>query len=491
MGAAQSTEAGEPARIVVESFIDGVFASTKTAVRIPIVDPGNGSNIGEIVEATDVDVVRAVSAARRAHEDRRWSGLDPEDRQKVLFRLADLVEINRAELVRAEALDTGKPLAEAELDIAEAAAVIRYYAGWADKVAGTVIPGPRAFSAVTVREPVGVCAAITPWNYPLPILTYKVGPALAFGNTVVAKPSEVTSVTSVLLAQLASKAGVPDGVFNVVVGGRETGTALSSDPGIDKLGFTGSTATGRAILRAAAEKIIPATVELGGKSAQLVFPDADIEAAVEGISLGIWTHAGQICVAGSRVLVHESIADEFLERLKERSARYVFGHALDPKATLGPLVSATQHEKVSGIIESARASGVDVFQPPIAVPPSGYFFPPTILSGMDDDHDVVQEEIFGPVVVVQSFSTEDEAVARANGTDYGLAAGIWTRDVARVHRVSDRLESGSVWINDYGIFHPAYSFGGVKASGFGRELGEAAIEHYTRLKTKIIRVLDA
>jgi aldehyde dehydrogenase (NAD+)/phenylacetaldehyde dehydrogenase len=472
----------------VHSFINGHVQAPGGGAYLDIIDPGNGAVIGSLADSSAADVEDAVQAAKEAYSDGRWSEKDPEERERILFRLADLVDRDSEILSEVEARDTGKPLAEARLDIAEAAAVLRYFAGWCTKASGTVVPAPREYFATTTREPLGVCVAITPWNYPLPILTYKVAPALAFGNTVVAKPSELASASSVLLAHLAHEAGVPAGVFNVVTGGRTAGEALTSSRDVDKIAFTGSTATGKAVLRAAAETLTPATVELGGKSAQLIFADADLEAAVEGVAAGIWTNAGQICIAGSRVLVQESIKDAFISALTERTGNLALGHSMNPGTDIGPVISEGQLTKIKAFLQEAEEAGATVQTCSTAIPQAGYFLAPTIVTGIPTGHPLASHEVFGPVLAVDTFSDEQDAITKANSTEYGLAAGLWTKDVSRVHRLTRKLEAGTVWANTYGVFHPTLPFGGMKASGFGRELGPQAVEHYTHSKTSVIHL---
>ena len=475
----------ETTSLTTRNVIDGAQMEAEDGRTLPLIDPGSGKRLGSIADSSVKDVHAAVSAARRAFDDGRWSDLDPAVRQRLLLKLADLVERDTDQLARIETLDTGKPLAESRLDVEEASAVLRYFAGWSDKASGTVIPAPKQYFATTERVPLGVCGAITPWNYPLPILTYKVAPALAFGNTVVAKPSELASASSVALASLALEAGIPPGVFNVVTGGREAGAALAADRRLDKLAFTGSTVTGRAVLRAAAENIIPATVELGGKSTQLVFGDADLELAANGIAEGIWTHAGQICVAGSRVLVAEGVGRRLMDLLLDRASALVMGHGLDAPTTFGPLISEAQRSKVEQVILESEHTGAAVVQSHHELPTAGYFVRPTVISNVTDDHPAVREEIFGPVLVVQTFQTEAEAIERANAGSYGLAAGVWTSDANCLRRTAQSLQAGTVWANGYGVFHPTFPFGGMKASGFGRELGEQAVEHYTQTRTTV------
>ncbi|MEV5898408.1 aldehyde dehydrogenase family protein [Streptomyces sp. NPDC052127] len=470
----------------LEPFIDGAFRAARSEDRIAVIDPGSGLTMTEFTAASAQDVEDAVSAARTAFDDGRWSELDPEIREEKLRRLADLLEADADTVTQLEALDTGKPLAEARLDIREAVAVLRYYAGWATKVEGSVIPAPRRFYATATREPIGVCAAITPWNYPLPILMYKLAPALACGNTFVAKPSEQTVLSTAFFAQLCAAAGIPDGVVNIVPGAGATGAVLTSTPGIDKIAFTGSTRTGQAVMRAAADTLTKVTLELGGKSPQLVFADADLDAAIDGVMGGIWTNAGQVCIAGSRLIIDRRIHDDFVTELLNRTRQLTLGHGLAPATTLGPLISSTQRDRVASLLEQAATENADI-QTASALPDAdGFFVSPTVVTGVRAGQTIEREEVFGPVLSVLAFDAEDEALRLANSSAYGLASSVWSKDASRVHRVARRLQAGTVWVNTYGVFHPTLPFGGVKASGFGRELGSAAVDHYTELKTTVI-----
>ncbi|MFI6390153.1 aldehyde dehydrogenase family protein [Nonomuraea sp. NPDC050540] len=467
-------------------FIDGAFRAARSEHRLPVVDPGSGVTMTEYVTASSEDVADAVRAARAAFDDGRWSELDPEAREARLRYLAGLLDRDSEAVAQLESLDTGKPLAEARLDIAEAVAVLRYYAGWATKIEGAVIPAPRRLLATGTREALGVCAAITPWNYPLPILMYKLAPALAFGNTFVAKPSEQAPLSTVYFAQLCAEAGIPDGVVNVLPGGGATGATLTSAPGIDKIAFTGSTRTGQAVMRAAADTLTKVTLELGGKSPQLVFADADWDAAIKGVMDGIWTNAGQICVAGSRLIIDRGIHDEFVTELVRRTRQLTIGHGLAPGTHMGPLVSAAQRGRVNRMVAHAVAEGAEAHDGPTPPEGNGFFTAPAVLTNVAPGTQIERDEVFGPVLTVVPFDTEDDAVRLANNSCYGLAAGVWSTANATVHRVARRLRAGIVWANSYGIFHPSLPFGGVKSSGFGRELGFAGVEHYTELKTTVI-----
>ncbi len=478
------TDAREHLDDAARDWLDNVHG-TGSGPTFEVLDPGTGRILAELSAATESDVNHAVEAARAAFEDGRWSERDADHREEVLLRLAQLVERDFELLVTIEALDTGKPRAEAWYDIKEVIGVLRYYAGWCTKATGTTIPAPRQYFAVTLRGPVGVCAAITPWNYPLPILMYKLAPALAFGNSFIAKPSELAPLSALHFVRLCAEAGVPDDVVTVLTGAGSTGAALAAHPGLDKIAFTGSTRTGRAIAHAAAERPTRVSLELGGKSPNIVFASADLEAAADGVALGIWTNAGQVCVAGSRLLVERSIHDRFVDLLAERTDAMVLGHSLDPEAQIGPMISAAQRTNAENVVASALDDGAVAVTGGRALAGPGFFLEPTMLTGLATDHPVSQEEIFGPVLVVDTFDTEREAVAKGNATAYGLAAGVWTGRAGQGQRMARGLSSGTVWINAYGVFHPTLPFGGTKASGYGRELGESAVEAYTEITTVV------
>lgn len=450
------------------------------------IDPGTGLVLTTVPISDAQDISSAVKEARSSLEDGRWSECDPDHREKVLFKLADLIARDFDALVTLEALDTGKPREDAVLDITEAEMVLRYYAGWITKVTGKTIPAPRRFAATTQRGPVGVCAAITPWNFPLPILMYKLAPALAFGNSFVAKPAELAPLSAIYLAELCTEAGIPDGVVSIILGpGRKVGAELLAQPGLDKIAFTGSTETGRAIMRAAAEHPTKVSLELGGKSPQVVFASADLDKAVEGVATGIWTNAGQLCVAGSRLLVEESIKETFLSKLVDFTNGYSVGHSLDENSMMGPMISGVQRDNALKTLDLAEKDGARITTAGKLTTDAGFFIKPTIIEGLPSEHSIHQEEIFGPALAVDTFTTEQEALAKANSTKYGLAAGVWTGAAGQGQRLARGITSGTVWINTYGIFHPTLPFGGTKASGFGRELGESAVEAYTEITTVV------
>ncbi|MFE7422142.1 aldehyde dehydrogenase family protein [Rhodococcus sp. NPDC057529] len=469
-------------------LIDGRSQPGHAEEIVDVIDPGSGLTIASAPAARADDVDAAVGAARTAFDDGRWSEKDADEREAVLHTLVGLMQRHHRTLTELESLDTGKPLDQASEDVDEAIAVLGYFAGWANKAEGTVVPAPRRFFAATVREPIGVCAAITPWNYPLPILMYKLAPALAFGNTTVIKPSELASLSTVYLANLVAEAGVPDGVVNVVIGGGTVGQHLAGHPDVDKIGFTGSTRTGQSIMRSAADSLKKLGLELGGKSAHIVFSDADLTSAADAVLGGIWTNSGQLCVAGSRLLVQDTIHDEFVAELARRTGDLVIGHGMLDQPDIGPVISRDQRDRIESLLATAVFQGAE----PITGPPipqnNGFYVSPTILTDVRRGSTIAQEEVFGPVLSVLPFTDERDAIAVANDTSFGLAAGVWSRDIGRIHRVARRVQAGTVWANTYGIFHHTVPFGGMKSSGLGRELGSAAVEHYTQLKSLVLDI---
>ncbi|HEX7089073.1 MAG TPA: aldehyde dehydrogenase family protein [Longimicrobiales bacterium] len=451
-------------------------------------NPATGEPLAEIPEAGPEDVAAAVEAARRAFESDAWAGMDAADRGALLWRIADALEARAEDLKRLEVLDNGKPMREVEFDLREAVDAFRYYAGLATKIQGETIPVRGRVLNYTLREPLGVVGAIIPWNFPLLMAAWKVAPALACGNTVVLKPAEQTPLTALELAAICAEAGLPPGVLNVVPGfGEVAGAALVRHPGVDKIAFTGSTAVGQTIMRESAATLKKVSLELGGKSPNIIFEDADLEAAIRGAHAGIFYNAGQTCTAGSRLLVHESVHDQVVEQLVERARRLAPAPPFDPKRRFGPLISSQQLERVLGYIERGRAEGAHLAlgggRALYEGAERGYWVQPTIFDRVDPGMTIAQEEIFGPVLATLTFRDEDEAIALANRTMYGLAAGVWTRDVKRAHRVARRLQAGTVWINTYHPLDAASPFGGYKQSGYGRELGLHALELYTQVKS--------
>jgi acyl-CoA reductase-like NAD-dependent aldehyde dehydrogenase len=457
------------------------------ASRFPTVNPATEETIAEVEEAGVGEVDAAVRSAREAFEDPKWRHMDPHRRATLLWRLADLVEENAEFIAATETRDNGKPLFEsAKVDIPFVVANLRYFAGWADKLTGDVIPVSGGFLNYTLREPVGVVGAIVPWNFPLNIASWKLAPALACGNAVVLKPAEQTPLTALLLGELALEAGFPPGVLNVIPGrGSVTGQALVEHPDVDKICFTGSTATGRKVMETAAAGPKKVSLELGGKSPNVVFADADLDAAIRGALTGIFYGKGEVCAAGSRLLVERSVHDEFVEKLAAKAASMTVGDPTDSKTRIGALVSAEQRDRVLGYIEAGREDGAKLRAGGnrTDVGGKGYFVEATVFDEVDPDMRIAQEEIFGPVLATLAFDDVDDAIDVANRTIYGLAAGVWTRDIGKAHRVARDVQAGTVWVNTYNRYDPASPFGGFKQSGFGRDLGEIALREYTQTKS--------
>ena len=454
------------------------------------INPATGEVLTQVAEASAADVDRAVAAARAAFEKTgkgAWRSISASERGRLLWKLADLVEKNLEELAELETLDNGKPIFESRyVDMPMVINVLRYYAGWATKIHGeTVNTLDNAFT-YTLREPVGVVGAIVAWNFPLLLASWKLGPALACGNTVVLKPAEQTPLTALRLGELAAETGFPAGVLNIVTGGPETGKALVAHPGVDKVAFTGSTVVGKEIMRSAADTLKRVTLELGGKSPNIVFADSDIDSAVKGAINGIFYGKGEVCNAGSRLFLETKVQDEFLGKLVERTKKLVPGDPLDPKTRLGAIVSQQQMQQVLGYVDKGKSEGAQLIaggKRASVGNGNGFFIEPTIFGGVKNDMTIAREEIFGPVLATLTFDDVDQVAELANQNPYGLAAAIWTKDIKRAHALSRRLKAGTVWINTYGLMDAALPFGGYKQSGFGRDLGTQALEAYTELKS--------
>jgi len=472
-----------PGRLLIDSqWIEG----TK---HFDTVNPATGEVLTQVVEASPADVDRAVQAARRAFEDRKgaWRKMSATQRGQMLWRLADLVEKNIDELSELETLDNGKPIFESRnVDMPMVVDVLRYYAGWATKIHGETVNTAETAFTFTLREPVGVVGLIVPWNFPLLLASWKLGPALACGNTIVLKPAEQTPLTTLRLGDLAIEAGVPAGVLNILTGGAETGKAIVRHSGIDKIAFTGSTSVGKEIMRGSADTLKRVTLELGGKSPNIVFADSDIDSAVKGAINGIFYGKGEVCNAGSRLFLESKVRDQFLEKLIARVKKMQPADPLDPKTRLGAIVSQEQMQTVLSYIDLGKKEGAKLIAGGNRVPVNGnqgFFIEPTIFGEVKNDMKIAQEEIFGPVLATLDFDDLDQVIELANNNRYGLAAAVWTNDVKKAHLVSRQLRAGTVWVNTYGLMDAALPFGGYKNSGFGRELGMNAIEHYTEVKT--------
>ncbi|WP_126173035.1 aldehyde dehydrogenase family protein [Altericroceibacterium xinjiangense] len=476
-------------------FINNEWVDSSHGQTIDVEDPSNGKVIGQIVDASDKDVDRAVAAARAAFDDNRWYGLAPMERERIILRIADLVEQNADLLAELEAIDNGKPKGMAMVaDIPGAISHLRFMAGWAGKTGGqTLHPYTRPTGSIfgyTSKEPVGVCAQIVPWNFPLLMACLKIAPAIAAGCTTVLKPAEQTSLTTLKLADLIAEAGVPAGVVNIITGnGHTAGDRMVKHPDVDKIAFTGSTEIGKIINKNATDTMKRVTLELGGKSPVVVMPDVNVEEVAPGVASGIFFNSGQVCVAGSRLYAHRDVFDDVLEGMSKTASFWAPRASLDPEGHMGPLVSKEQHDRVMGYIEAGKRDGASVVMGGDApTSDGGYYVSPTILADVNPQMSVVREEIFGPVVVAQRFDDLDEVAKSANDTCFGLAAGIWTRDVAAMHKLAAKLKAGTVWGNCHAMIDVALPFGGFKESGLGREQGLHGLDAYQETKTVIIQL---
>ncbi|MDA2809648.1 aldehyde dehydrogenase family protein [Nocardiopsis sp. RSe5-2] len=471
-------------------FVGGRWCAAAEGGTRDVLNPYDASVLTVVSEGTRADADAAVAAARRAFDEGSWRRTPAGERGEVLGRIADLLQRDREEIALMESLDTGKTREEGRIDVDDVTGVFRYYAGLADKDAGRIVSTPEGIFSRVVYEPVGVCAMITPWNYPLLQLAWKMAPAIAAGNTMVIKPSEITPVTTCKLVELAVEAGVPaDGVVNLVLGtGAEVGAAMVEHPGVDLVSFTGGLATGKRIMASAAETVKKIALELGGKNPNIIFPDVDLDTAVDYALNAAFFHSGQVCSAGARLIVHEEIHDAFTAELARRAEAIVIGSGLkdDEGVRCGPLVSAEHRAKVEAAVARGIEEGAKVIaggkRPDDPELRNGYFYRPTVFTGCSRGMDIVQTEVFGPVVTVETFRTEDEAVELGNDTDYGLSGAVWTSDTGRGERVAAALRHGTVWINDYGPYFAGAEWGGFKRSGVGRELGQAGLDEYREAK---------
>lgn len=474
-------------------FIDGEAVPASTGDRFEVEYPYTRTVWASVATADATDVDRAVAAARRCFESSEWQSLLATDRGELLHSLANQIEEHVDELARMETYANGKLFREMRAQVENLPRWYRYYGGLADKIQGDTFPNEQAdMFTFSTMEPYGVVGAITPWNSPLSLATYKIAPAIAAGNTIVLKPSEITPVSSIRLAELALAAGFPSGALNVVPGFGEAGSALSTHDNVDKLGFTGGVETGRKVGRAGGENLVPVTLELGGKSPNIVFPDADLDMAVSGVVKGIFAASGQTCIAGSRLFVHESIVDDLVDRLVERAESIRMGDPMDPDTEMGPIAFEDQFEKVSGYVDIALDEGATLATggKPAADLQGGLFYPPTILTDVSNEMRIAREEVFGPVLAVLTFTGEDEAITMANDTDFGLGAGVWTQDISRAMRVTDAIRAGVVWVNTYRKSSFTTPFGGFKDSGIGREKGIEGMLAYMQSKSVWINTAD-
>ena len=469
-------------------LIGGKWVEAASGKTFESYNPSTGEVLARIAEGDSSDVDAAVKAARRAFEEGAWPKLTPADRCRLLWKVSDLMEQHKEELAELETLDNGKPIFfSRRVDVPQAIEAFRYFSGWATKIQGSTIPisvPKRTYLAYTLREPVGVVGQIIPWNFPLLMAAWKLAPALAVGCTVVLKPAEQTPLTALRLGELIMEAGFPEGVVNVVSGFGETaGAALAAHPDVDKIAFTGSTEVGKIIVQAATGNLKKVSLELGGKSPNIVFSDADLETAIPGSAQAIFYNQGECCTAGSRLFAHRTVFDKVVEGVAQETKKFRVGPGMDASSNQGPLVSQDQLDRVCGYLEAGAKEGAKVVVGGKKLARGGYFVEPTVLVDVKPEMKVVREEIFGPVVTAIPFDEPEEVAKFANQTPYGLAAGVWTRDISKAHKMAAKLRAGTVWINCYNVFDPALPFGGYKQSGWGREMGLEAVELYTELKS--------
>jgi aldehyde dehydrogenase (NAD+) len=472
-------------------LINNRWVASASGKTFPTIDPSTGEEICQVAEADAADVDKAVAAARAAFERGPWRRMAASERGRLLNRLADLIEQHADELAALESLDNGKPVTLAKaVDVAATVGCYRYFAGWADKVHGKTIPIDGDYFCYTRHEPVGVVGQIIPWNFPMLMQAWKLGPALATGNTVVMKPAEQTPLTALRIGELIVEAGFPEGVVNLLPGyGPTAGAAIANHMDVDKVAFTGSTEVGHLIMEAAAKSNLKrVTLELGGKSPNIVFADTDLDEAVEGAHFGLFFNHGQCCCAGSRVFVEEKIYDKFVEKSGARARKRTVGDPFDPKTEQGPQIDDIQFEKVMSYIQSGRQEGAKLVCGGDRVGDRGYFIQPTVFADVQDEMKIAKDEIFGPVMSIIPFKSVDEVVDRANRTTYGLAAAVWTRDIQKAHAIANSVRAGTVWVNCYNVLDTRAPFGGFKQSGIGRELGEYGLQQYTEVKTVTVKL---
>ncbi|KOO50823.1 aldehyde dehydrogenase family protein [Priestia koreensis] len=466
-------------------FVNGEFISSTSDKTFPTYNPATGETLAHVYDANEHDVDKAVKAARHAFEKGEWSKMSASDRSRLIYKLADLIEEHKEELAQLETLDNGKPLAETRnVDVPLTAEHFRYFAGWATKITGQTIPVSGPYFNYTRHEAVGVVAQIIPWNFPLLMAAWKLGAALATGCTVVLKPAEQTPLSALYLAKLIQEAGFPSGVVNVLTGyGESTGQALVKHPDVDKIAFTGSTEVGKLIMNQASQTLKRVTLELGGKSPNIILPDADLSRAIPGALSGIMFNQGQVCSAGSRLFIQKKLYDNVVADLVTHARKIKQGNGLEDGVEMGPLVSEEQQKRVMSYIDSGKEQGAELLTGGNSPYDRGYFVSPTIFANVNDDMKIAQEEIFGPVVSALPFEDLDDLVDRANKTAYGLAAGVWTENVKKAHYIASKLRAGTVWVNCYNVFDAASPFGGFKQSGIGREMGSYALDNYTEVKS--------